>query len=79
VPDSVRQSIAGVRHLIVDALRRKPHPTHMNVDEALEVVADVRPGAAWFTHLCHDLMHAELEADLPSGVRVAFDGLQLDL
>ena len=79
MPESVRQSLAGVRHLILDALRRKPHPTHMNVDEALEVVAAVQPEKAWFTHLCHDLMHAELEADLPPHVRVAFGGLQLDL
>lgn len=79
VPEPVRRSIAGVRHLILDALRTKPHPTHMNVEEALAVIADVRPQTGWFTHLCHELMHAELEADLPAGVRVAFDGLQLDL
>ena len=78
VPEPVIEKIAGVRHLIVDALRRKPHPTHMNVEEALAVVAAVRPGAAWFTHLCHDLMHSELEATLPEGVRVAYDGLKLE-
>jgi phosphoribosyl 1,2-cyclic phosphate phosphodiesterase len=51
----------------------------MNVEEALAVVARVRPAQAWFTHLCHDLLHAELEARLPAGVRVAFDGLKLTL
>jgi phosphoribosyl 1,2-cyclic phosphate phosphodiesterase len=79
VPEPVAREIAGVPHLIVDALRNKPHPTHMNVEEALAVVERVRPGAAWFTHLCHDLLHQELEASLPSGVRVAFDGLRLEL
>ena len=79
VPEPVRQAITGVRHLILDALRTKPHPTHMNVEEALEVVAAVRPQHAWFTHLCHDLQHAELEASLPPGVRVAYDGLRLEM
>jgi phosphoribosyl 1,2-cyclic phosphate phosphodiesterase len=77
VPDPVIERIRGVRHLIVDALRRKPHPTHMSVDEALAVAAQVKPGQTWFTHLSHELMHAELEADLPGDVRIAFDGLKL--
>jgi phosphoribosyl 1,2-cyclic phosphate phosphodiesterase len=78
VPPEVLEAITGVRHLILDALRRKPHPTHMNVEEALAVVAATRPQSAWFTHLCHDLRHADLEPTLPPGVRVAYDGLTLE-
>ena len=47
VPDAVIERIAGVRHLIVDALRHKPHPTHMCVAEALAVAEQVRPGETW--------------------------------
>jgi phosphoribosyl 1,2-cyclic phosphate phosphodiesterase len=79
VSESLIEKIAGVRHLIVDALRHKPHPTHMNVTEALELIEKVRPGQAWFTHLCHDLGHAQTEAALPEGVRIAFDGMQIHL
>ncbi len=79
VPEPIIERIAGVQHLIVDALRYKLHPTHMNVEEALAVAEKVRPAQAWFTHLCHDLMHADLEQSLPSGVRVAYDGLKLEL
>jgi phosphoribosyl 1,2-cyclic phosphate phosphodiesterase len=78
VPDSGIERIRGVRHLIVDALRHQPHPTHMNVAEALALVEKVQPGRAWFTHLCHDLMHAEIEPTLPAGVRVAYDGLKIE-
>ncbi len=78
VPEPVIERIRGVRHLIVDALRHKPHPTHMNVEEALAVVAQVQAGQTWFTHLCHELAHAETEAALPPGVRIAFDGLRLE-
>jgi phosphoribosyl 1,2-cyclic phosphate phosphodiesterase len=79
VPDTVVDQIVGVRHLIIDALRRKPHPTHLSIDEALAVAARVQPAHTWFTHLCHDSLHAELEAELPAGVRVAFDGLKLTI
>lgn len=77
VPEPVVEQIRGVRHLIVDALRRKPHPTHMSIDEALAVAAQVQAGQTWFTHLCHEVKHADLEPALPPGVRIAFDGLRL--
>jgi phosphoribosyl 1,2-cyclic phosphate phosphodiesterase len=79
VPPPVIEQIRGVRHLIVDALRQKPHPTHMNIEEALAVAAQVGAGQTWFTHLCHDLRHAELEPMLPKGVAVAYDGLKLSI
>jgi phosphoribosyl 1,2-cyclic phosphate phosphodiesterase len=49
------------------------------VEEALAVAAQVKPSQAWFTHLSHDLMHEELELTLPENVRIAFDGLKLEL
>lgn len=79
VPDSVREQIAGVEVLSLDALRHRPHPTHMSLDEALEVSAALRPRQTFLTHLCHDLGHAETEKGLPSGVHVAYDGLRLTL
>lgn len=79
VPPESRPQIRGVRHLIVDALRFTPHPTHMNVDEALALAGEVSPGQTWFTHLSHDLMHAELESTLPAGVRIAYDGLKIEI
>jgi phosphoribosyl 1,2-cyclic phosphate phosphodiesterase len=79
IPAPVIEQIRGVRHLIVDALRYRLHPTHMNVEEALAVAAQVKPSQAWFTHLSHDLMHEELESTLPENVRIAFDGLKLEL
>ena len=46
----------------------------MNVDEALALAREVAPGQTWFTHLSHDVLHAEAEAALPPSVRIAFDG-----
>jgi len=79
VPDAVVERLRGVEVLIVDALRHRFHPTHMTVSEALEFVARVCPGAVWFTHLCHEVGHAETEAALPPHVRIAYDGLKLEI
>ncbi len=79
VPPAVMAEIAGVDTVILDALRYKEHGTHMSVAEALAVAAEVGARQTWFTHLSHDLGHAELERTLPSGVGIAYDGLKLCL
>jgi phosphoribosyl 1,2-cyclic phosphate phosphodiesterase len=63
----------------VDALRHQAHPTHMNVSEALEIIGKIQPRRAWFTHLCHDLGHAETQSQLPEGVQIAYDGLKIQI
>lgn len=77
VPDETLELIRGVRTLIIDALRWRSHPTHLSVNEALEVSRRVAPAETWFTHICHELGHAATEAELPGSVRIAFDGLKL--
>lgn len=77
IPESSWPLLDGVRTLVLDALRDRPHPTHFSVAQALEVVARLSPERTWFTHICHDLPHAATCARLPSGVELAYDGLVL--
>ena len=79
IPQSSWPLLTGVRTLVLDALRDRPHPTHFSVSEALEVVARLSPDRAYFTHICHDLPHAETCARLPPGVELAYDGLVLEV
>ena len=79
IPDSSWPLLAGVRTLIVDALRERPHPTHLSVDQALGVVDRLRPERAFFTHVCHDLAHEATCARLPAGVQLAYDGLTFEI
>ncbi len=79
IPDTTLAIMDGVDMLIVDALRRRIHPTHFNVEESLAAARAVRAKQTYFTHLSHELSHAELEAELPPDVRVASDGLVLEL
>jgi phosphoribosyl 1,2-cyclic phosphate phosphodiesterase len=76
VPDAIVDLISGVKTLIIDALRDRPHPTHLSVGQALEVAARVKPKATYFTHICHDLPQSA-ESRLPNRVRIAYDGLKL--
>jgi phosphoribosyl 1,2-cyclic phosphate phosphodiesterase len=78
LPEEIAQKIAGVRILIVDALRHKPHPTHLSVSEAIEAAARVQPERTYFTHIAHELPHAA-EADLPPNTFIAYDCLKLEL
>lgn len=79
VPGQTIETIRGVHTLVIDALRHREHPTHLNIAEALAVTQRVAPRETWFTHLCHELPHAETEAGLPPAVRIAYDGLKLKL
>jgi phosphoribosyl 1,2-cyclic phosphate phosphodiesterase len=79
IPDESWPLLDGVGTLVVDALRYRPHSTHFSVDEALAVVARVGATRSLFTHMCHDISHAELSARLPAGVELAYDGLVLDV
>jgi len=63
--------------LILDALRRDPHPSHSHLERSISFVDRLKPKRAFFTHLSHDLDHAPIEAGLPPNIRLAYDGLQL--
>jgi phosphoribosyl 1,2-cyclic phosphate phosphodiesterase len=69
----------GVRVVIIDALRDRPHATHFTVAEALDVVTRLGAERAYFTHICHDLPHAATCARLPRGVELAYDGLVVEV
>ncbi|MGN0852436.1 MAG: MBL fold metallo-hydrolase [Kiritimatiellia bacterium] len=77
MPASVQRKIHGVDVLILDCLREREHPTHMNLARALACVKAVAPRRTYFIHMCHDVKHAEFERKLPKGVHLSYDGLKL--
>lgn len=84
IPDSSKALLRGLDDLILDALRYTPHPMHSTVDQSLALVDELKPRRAWFTHICHDLPHAETNARLanhagPSPVQLAYDGLSFEV
>lgn len=77
VPPAALEAARGVEVLVIDALRQRPHPTHLSVGEAMAAAAAMGAKRTFFTHLCHDLGHAATEAILPPEVRLGFDGLRV--
>ncbi len=79
IPEESYELLAGVEVLILDALREQPHATHFNVAAALQAIERIAPQRAFLTHVCHDLEYVQTNQQLPAGVELAYDGLQLDL
>jgi phosphoribosyl 1,2-cyclic phosphate phosphodiesterase len=77
VPDETVAMLRGARVLVINALFRRPHPSHLSLPEALEVARAVGAERTYLTHLTHDNFHADLEAELPPGIAPAFDGLTI--
>lgn len=75
IPRESWPRLEGLRVLVLDALRHKPHPGHFSLDEALEVIDRVKPARAYLTHMSHDLDHATTNRQLPANVELAYDGL----
>jgi len=78
IPERSWPRLEGLDVLVLDALRYKPHPAHFSINEALEVIARVKPRRALLTHMSHDIDHAEVSAKLPAGVELAYDGLRFE-
>jgi phosphoribosyl 1,2-cyclic phosphate phosphodiesterase len=79
VPDESIARLAGVRTLVIDALRHRPHSTHFSVGEATATAARIGAERTYFTHISHDLGHAATNASLPAGVELAYAGLVLEI
>ncbi|HSY82278.1 MAG TPA: MBL fold metallo-hydrolase [Gemmatimonadaceae bacterium] len=75
IPEAALDALKGATVLVVNALFRTEHPTHLSVPEAIDVARAVGAERTYLTHLTHDNFHADLEAEMPRGVTPAFDGL----
>jgi phosphoribosyl 1,2-cyclic phosphate phosphodiesterase len=79
IPPSEMAKLYGLQHLVTSALHHDPHPTHMNLQEALGFVAQCAPRQAWLTHISHQMGLASAVATLlPPGVALAYDGLEIE-
>jgi phosphoribosyl 1,2-cyclic phosphate phosphodiesterase len=75
IPESSFALLGGLDHLVLSALRYKPHPSHATVEQALGWARRIGAKNTWLTHIAHELGHEETNRTLPAGVALAYDGL----
>lgn len=80
ISEKEKEKIKGTKYLVINALRRDPHPSHFTLKEALELAAEINPEQTFLTHISHQLgKHADVSRELPENVTLAFDGLTIDV
>jgi phosphoribosyl 1,2-cyclic phosphate phosphodiesterase len=79
IPEPSFALLHGLDVVVIDALRHRQHPTHFTVAEATSAARRIGARQTYFTHICHDLPHAETSANLPPGMALAHDGLVLEV
>lgn len=79
ISESSLRLLENLDVLVLDAVRRKPHPTHFNLEQAVDVARRIGARRTIFTHIAHELKHAETNAELPEGITLGFDGQVIEL
>jgi phosphoribosyl 1,2-cyclic phosphate phosphodiesterase len=79
IPDSSKALLTGLECLILGVLRFRPHPTHLNLAAALQLIAELKPQHCLFTHICHDFKHSDSARWLPEGVALGYDGQRVEV
>jgi phosphoribosyl 1,2-cyclic phosphate phosphodiesterase len=79
IPETSIQLLQGLDVLLLDCLRHKPHPTHISVEQSLAYASQIMAKETFLIHMTHDIEYAALQAILPQGIHVGYDGLRLTL
>lgn len=79
IPDSTYLLLKETSVLILGVLRYKPHPTHLYLEKALQIIDRVKPERAYFTHISHEFEHEQANLELPEHIRLSYDGLSFEL
>lgn len=79
IDESEKEKIRGSEVLVLNALRKQKHISHFTLEEAIEIAEELKIPRSYFTHISHQLgLHAEIESELPDGIHLAYDGLELE-
>jgi phosphoribosyl 1,2-cyclic phosphate phosphodiesterase len=79
IPNTTQEKLKGLKVLILNALGFKPHPTHFNLTQALEAAETLKPERTILTHINHHFDFEKVSRDLPEGVELALDGMQIEI
>ena len=80
IDEEEKQKIRGTEIIVLNALRKQTHVSHFNLGEAIDMAQELKVQTAYFTHISHQLgLHKDIEAELPEGIHLAYDGLSIEI
>ncbi len=79
IPDDSKRELKSLDLLVIGALRYKPHPTHLSIQEAVQIGEELQPKRVVLTHLSHNLDYTETNKSLPEGFELAYDGMEMEI
>ncbi len=80
ISEDEMEKLIGVKHLVINALRKEKHISHYSLEQALQIIRQLSPKRAYLTHLSHQMgLHEEIQKEIPPNVLLAYDGLTVDL
>lgn len=78
ISEKEKKKMIGSKVIVINALRREPHVSHFTLDQAIDLMKELKPSRAYFTHISHQMgRHSEVEKELPRFIRLAYDGLKI--
>jgi phosphoribosyl 1,2-cyclic phosphate phosphodiesterase len=76
IPEESKEKLIGVKYMVINALRKEKHISHFTLREAIDLLHEISPKKAFITHISHQMgLHADVSAELPAGIMLAYDGL----
>ena len=79
LPDEAVELLRGVDLMVLDCLRKRPHPTHLSLEANLAYMERIAPKRGLLIHMCHDILHADYLKELPPHIAPAYDGLEVEV
>jgi phosphoribosyl 1,2-cyclic phosphate phosphodiesterase len=80
ISEAEKNKVRGSEVIVINALRRSEHISHFTLEQAIDLAKDFGAGRTYFTHISHQMgTHAEVSKELPAGIELAYDGLEIEL
>jgi phosphoribosyl 1,2-cyclic phosphate phosphodiesterase len=79
MPEAIQEQLQGLEVLVLGALRPRPHPAHLSIDQAVDLAQRLGARQTWLVHMAHQVSHHQLQKMLPEQIQLAYDGLRISV
>jgi len=80
ISEAEKEKMKGSKVIVINALRKRPHYSHFNLEQAVNILEELKPEIGYLTHISHMMgFHEEVEKELPNFIKLAYDGLKITI